>query len=73
MTLLQKIQNRREARQKREKEIRQKNERGFDQNIQLEKGDLPAILIAGFFNFVMPIMLLIGTACGLAYLFFAVF
>ena len=36
----------------------------------LEKGDLPAILIAAFFNFILPIMLLCSLICFLTYLFF---
>ena len=36
----------------------------------LEKGDLPAILIAAFFNFILPIMLLCALICYLTYLFF---
>ena len=73
MTLLEKLQRRREARQAREKEIREKNARGFDKDIKLEKGDVLAIVIAGLINFVMPIMLLVSLACLLAYLFFTVF
>ena len=73
MTLLEKLQRRREVKAQREKEIREKNERGFDKDIKLEKGDVLAIVIAGFINFVMPIMLLVSLACLLAYLFFAVF
>lgn len=35
--------------------------------VNLEKGDIPAILISGFFNFVMPIMLICTALCLLAY------
>lgn len=35
--------------------------------VNLEKGDIPAILISGFFNFVLPIMLICTALCLLAY------
>ena len=38
--------------------------------VELEKGDLPAILIAGFFNFILPIMVVLTLICLLAYAFF---
>ena len=56
-----------------------KNEKRFDklqepkEKPELEKGDLPAILIAGFFNFILPIMLVLVVICILAYGFFTRF
>ena len=41
--------------------------------LELEKGDLPALLIAAFFNFVLPIMLVLAAICLLAYGFFTRF
>lgn len=73
MTLLERLQERRQARLEVRKAIDEKNERGFEKDIKLEKGDLFAILIAGFVNFVLPIMLIIGIICGLAYWFFTRF
>lgn len=40
---------------------------------ELEKGDLPAILIAALLNFVLPIMLVLAAICLLAYGFFTRF
>lgn len=71
MTLLERIQERRRIRQEIRKAVDEKNARGFEKNLELEKGDLFAIIVAGFFNFILPIMLVIGAVCGLAYLFFA--
>lgn len=68
MTWLERAKHRRRLRQEQRSEIDRKVARGFEQNIKLEKGDLFAIVVAGLFNFVMPIMLLIGAICGLAYL-----
>lgn len=67
-TLLEKLQSKRQARLVREELIRQKNDRGFEKEIKLEKGDLFAILISGLLSFVLPIMLAIGAICGAAYL-----
>ena len=64
------MQLRRQMRLERKQQLKEKLERGFDKDIKLEKGDLPAIIISGMICFVLPIMLLIGAACGLAYLFF---
>ena len=56
-----------------------KNEKRFDEitepkeKPELEKGDLPAILIAGFFNFILPIMLVLAGICFIAYAFFTRF
>ena len=56
-----------------------KNEKRFDEiqppkeKPELEKGDLPAILIAAFLNFVLPIMLVLAAICFLAYGFFTRF
>ncbi|MED9822272.1 MAG: hypothetical protein U0J65_09645 [Christensenellales bacterium] len=68
MTWLEQAKHRRRLRQEQRREIDRKVARGFEQGIKLEKGDLFAIVIAGLFNFVMPIMLLIGAICGMAYL-----
>lgn len=38
--------------------------------LKLEKGDLPAILLAGFFNFILPLMLLCTSICLIAYFLF---
>ena len=38
--------------------------------VELEKGDLAAILIAAFFNFILPTMLALTGICLLAYFFF---
>lgn len=38
--------------------------------VKLEKGDLPAMLIAAFLNFILPIMLVLALICFLAYAFF---
>lgn len=35
--------------------------------VKLEKGDMAAILISGFFNFVLPIMLICTALCLLTY------
>ena len=40
---------------------------------ELEKGDLPAILIAAFLNFILPIMLVLAAICLFAYGFFTRF
>lgn len=40
------------------------------EKVTLEKGDLPALLIAAFFNFILPIMLVCGAICLITYLFF---
>ena len=45
----------------------------FKEKVELEKGDLPAILIAGFLNFILPIMLVLAAICLLAYGFFTRF
>ncbi len=56
-----------------------KNEKRFDEikepkeKPELEKGDLPALLIAGFFNFILPIMLVLVGICFIAYAFFTRF
>ena len=56
-----------------------KNEKQYDklqepkEKPELEKGDLPAILIAGFFNFILPIMLVLLAICLLTYGFFTRF
>ena len=41
--------------------------------VKLEKGDLPALLIAAFLNFILPIMLVLALICFLAYAFFTRF
>lgn len=41
--------------------------------VKLEKGDLPALLIAAFLNFILPIMLVLAFICFLAYAFFTRF
>lgn len=38
--------------------------------LTLEKGDLLAILLAGFFNFVLPVMLLCTSICLITYFLF---
>ena len=43
------------------------------EKVELEKGDLPAILIAGFLNFILPIMLVLAAICFIAYAFFTRF
>ena len=42
------------------------------EKVELEKGDLPAILLAGFVNFVLPLMLMCGAICLIAYLLFTI-
>ena len=55
---------------------RRKTEEGTEspqeprKKIELEKGDLPALLIAAFLNFILPIMLVLTAVCLLAYAFF---
>ncbi|MDO5300304.1 MAG: hypothetical protein Q4F18_12805 [Clostridia bacterium] len=73
MSLLEKMKARRQARLEFRKEIDNKNRRGFEQNLELEKGDLLAIVIAGLFSFILPIMLVIGAICGATYFFFTWF
>lgn len=41
-----------------------------EDGLKLEKGDLPAILLAGFFNFVLPLMLLCTSICLITYFLF---
>ena len=43
------------------------------EKITLEKGDLPALLIAALLNFVLPVMLVLSLICLIAYLFFVRF
>lgn len=73
MTVLERVQGRRQARLDMREAINQKIERGFEKGIKLEKGDTLAIVISGLFSFVLPIMLVIGAVCGIAYLWFALF
>ena len=44
--------------------------RELKEKLQLEKGDLPALLIAALLNFVLPIMAVLTAVCLLAYVFF---
>lgn len=71
MTLFERIQVKRKARQEMRKKIDEKNARGFEKNLELEKGDLFAIVISCLFSFVLPIMLAIGAICGIVYFFFS--
>ena len=73
MTLLERLQKKRQARLDMRESINLKNARGFEKNIELQKGDFLALLISGFFCFVLPIMLVIGAICGIAYLLFVRF
>ena len=73
MTLLERIKLRRRARQEVREKLEEKSARGFEKGVKLEKGDFIAIMISGFFCFVLPIMLVIGAVCGLAYLYFTRF
>ena len=66
------MKRRMEARKAAKEAVDEKLEKGFDK-VDLEKGDLFAILLAGFINFVLPIMLIIGAICGIAYFFFTRF
>lgn len=70
MTLLEKLQGRRQARLEAREAINKKLARGFEKEIKLEKGDLPAILLSGLLSFVLPIMLVMGAIYGIAYLLF---
>lgn len=71
MTLLEKLQAKRQERLDRRRAIDEKNARGFQKELKLEKGDMLAILISGLFSFVLPIMAVIGAICALAYLLFS--
>lgn len=73
MSLYDKLQARRQKRLDMRKAIDEKNARGFEKNIKLEKGDFLAIVISGFISFILPIMLVVGAACGIAYLLFSRF
>ncbi|MFI3115859.1 MAG: hypothetical protein R3Y12_06955 [Clostridia bacterium] len=51
----------------------EKSEKEFEENvekIQLEKNDLPAMLISAFLVFVPAIALFVGTFVGVIWLFF---
>lgn len=56
---------RRAAKEATEKKLSEASER--KEKVVLEKGDLPAILIAAFFNFVPPIMLVCTAICLITY------
>lgn len=71
MTLLEKLQAKRQERLDRRRAIDEKNARGFQKELKLEKGDMLAILISGLFSFVLPIMAVIGAICALAYFLFS--
>lgn len=73
MSLYDKLQARRQKRLDMRKAIDEKNARGFDKDIKLEKLDYIAIVISGFIGFILPIMLVVGAACGIAYLLFSHF
>ena len=53
-----------------------KDEKRFDEiqppkeKPELEKGDLFALLVAAFFNFILPIMAVLALICFVAYAFF---
>lgn len=72
MTLLERAKARRQRRQEERKALDEKLARGYDKNLRLEKGDFLAIVLSGLICFVLPIMLVIGAVCGLAYLLFMV-
>ena len=63
-------QARRAAKQKIQQDYEDKLERSKTEKVRLEKGDLPALLIAALFNFVLPIMLVLTVICLIAYYFF---
>ena len=73
MSLYDKLQARRQKRLAMRKAIDEKNARGFEKGIKLEKYDYLAIMISGLFSFVLPIMLVVGLACMLAYFLFSGF
>ena len=58
MSIIKDIKNRMTARGRAEKEDTAVRKPEEEKKIVLEKGDLAAILIAGFFNFVLPIVLI---------------
>lgn len=70
MGLLPGYRERIQAWRKKEKEIPEAIKRA--EKVELEKGDLPAILLAGFVNFVLPLMLMCGAICLIAYLLFTI-
>ena len=71
MTLLERLQKKQEERREKRRLIDEKNVRGFDKDLEFEKGDLFAIAIAGLINFVLPIMVIIAAVCGVSYLLFS--
>ncbi len=38
-------------------------------NLELEKGDIPAMMIAAFLNLILPLLLIVGAIFGVMYLF----
>jgi len=62
-----------EAKKRLEEAYQERVERAKTEKIRFEKGDIPALVIAAFFNFVLPVMLVLGLTCLIAYAFFARF
>ncbi len=73
MSLLSRIQERRKAKRELKEKIRESSRRFGQEKIELEKGDLFAILFSGFFTFILPIMLVLTGMCLFAYFFFTRF
>jgi hypothetical protein len=69
MSIIKDIKNRMTARGRAEKEDTAVSKLKEEKKIVLEKGDLAAILIAGFFNFVLPIVFICAVIYLIAYFF----
>lgn len=69
MSIIKDIKNRMTARGRAEKEDTAVRKPEEEKKIVLEKGDLAAILIAGFFNFVLPIVFICAVIYLIAYFF----
>lgn len=73
MTIFSHLRAKQEAKKKLEEERAARMEQARKEKVRLEKGDVPALLIAAFFNFVIPIVLALGLICWISYALFVRF
>ncbi|MBQ9301462.1 MAG: hypothetical protein IJ214_13235 [Clostridia bacterium] len=73
MGIFSHMQAKKEARKRLEEAHLARVEQAKKEKLQFEKGDKLALLIAAFFNFILPIMLVLGLICLITYYFFTRF